>query len=114
MSIDYRTVLAQAVSDSHYRMQGATPDMHLPPNAGDLQVAHDLLATRIPDLPNAPTIAKVLAVGHVMLEANGDLSRFADPELLPADHVKVINSMLAYIIEVDPSRLTAFRAKDDR
>lgn len=50
---------------------------------------------------DAPTIAKLLAIGTVMWQANGDVTRFADPSLMEAHDVEVINSMLAYIITVD-------------
>ena len=71
---------------------------------GTEEITDSLLAVRLHDLPGEPTIGQLLAIGKVMWEANGDMSRFADPEYLPADHVKAINSMLAYIITINSTK----------
>jgi hypothetical protein len=127
MTIDFATILWDAIDDARGGEQ-AIHDAPLAAKVSDLCPdcnEHGYLRTcpvdtdgdgncagcargRFPhicDHPNAPTVAKLLAIGAAVWEADGNLSRFADPELFDPSVRDGINSMLAYIITInDPSK----------
>jgi hypothetical protein len=68
-----------------------------------VKIPKEILEHKLESLHDTPTIQKLLAIGLVMWEANGDISRFDDPFYMHPDTISFANSLLAYIITINES-----------
>jgi hypothetical protein len=88
-AIDWEQIIGKGVNESFWRMGGGGGPSQAETNTGDLQVAHDVLATRVPQAcptcegdgnrrsecgayrpgacPDCPTVAKLLAIGAAVM-----------------------------------------------
>lgn len=97
-------LIAQAIHRSYWAMMGGLGDgPSNPPSSGDAQLAHDILNARIP-LGNGKEdalLVQAIAIGVVMLQADGDISRFVDETMCTV----TTSELLKYINGVSPELL---------
>jgi hypothetical protein len=90
--IDWQPLIAHAVDNAYWHMAGGHGPSDETPDAGDMQVAYEFLATRVPQAcptckglgctcpgyceraddhvcPDCPTVAKLLAIGAAVMTA---------------------------------------------